>query len=47
LVVFATVGALTAAVSAGPIIDHTRLIYMTFRGLVGLPGVTLPAGTYP
>jgi hypothetical protein len=45
-VALATVAALTAAVSAGPIIDHTRLTYMTFSGPVGLPGVTLPAGTY-
>ena len=45
-VVLATVGALTAAVSAGTIIDQTRLTYMTFSGRVGLPGVTLPAGTY-
>jgi hypothetical protein len=45
-VVFATVGALTAAVSAGTIIDRSRLTYLTFSGPVGLPGVTLPAGTY-
>ena len=45
-VVLATVSALTAAVSAGPIIDQSRLTYMTFSGPVGLPGVTLKAGTY-
>jgi hypothetical protein len=45
-VVLATVGALTVAVSAGTIIDRSRLTYLTFSGRVGLPGVTLPAGTY-
>jgi hypothetical protein len=45
LVAFATVGALTAVVSARWI-EPSHLTDLTFSGPVRLPGVTLPAGTY-
>jgi hypothetical protein len=46
LVAFATVGALTAVVSAGSFVHPSRLTYLTFSGSVRLPGVTLEPGTY-
>jgi hypothetical protein len=37
---------LAVAVSAGQWVNPSTMNYVTFSGPVGLPGVTLPAGTY-
>ena len=43
---FGVILGLVLASSAGAASDDKRTTYMTFSQPVGLPGVTLPAGTY-
>lgn len=46
LVVAAVVVIALSALSAGVFASASDTMYLTFSGPVGLPGVTLPAGTY-
>ena len=46
IVVAAVVVIALSALSAGVFASAPNTMYLTFSGPVGLPGVTLPAGTY-
>jgi hypothetical protein len=46
VVAAAVVGIALSALSAGVVASAPNTTYLTFSGPVGLPGVTLPAGTY-
>jgi hypothetical protein len=46
IVVAAVVVIALSALSAGAFASASNTMYLTFSGPVGLPGVTLPAGTY-
>jgi hypothetical protein len=46
LTAFGAILGLAVAVSAGQWVGYSRTTAITFSGPVGLPGLTLPAGTY-